>query len=231
VLAAAEAAHDAKRLADGVGSDDRMHPVSLADPAVIFQRFAGPPHARRHRVISPCERRRGNAWSNIGAGGSMNAATKSLLFWLMFLAVGVIVWLASARLQGAAQTTGGKPYAVEYYYKVKWGHFDEFKTLYIKNHYPILVREQKMGRILSMNAAFPVYHAGENARWDMRFTIVWKDAATANDDFDSSVIAKELYPNQATFKAEEQRRFELLLEHMDVPVTIDNLSTWSQSPR
>jgi hypothetical protein len=208
-----------------------MHPVRLAGPAEIFQRFTGPPRARRHRLISPCATPRGNVWSNIRAGGSMNAVAKSLLFWLIFLALGAVIWLYSARLQAAAQTGGGKPYAVEYYYKVKWGHFDEFKNLYVKNHYPILLREQKMGRILSMNAAFPVYHAGETARWDMRFTIVWKDAATANDDFDSSVIAKELYPNQATFRAEEQRRFELLLEHMDVPVTIDNLSTWPQSPR
>ena len=161
----------------------------------------------------------------------MNRNLKALLFWLCLVVVGVVIWVFSSRLQGVAQTTAAKGYAVEYYYKVKWGHFDEFKTLYVKNHYPILLREQKMGRIVSMNAAYPVYHAGENARWDMRFTIVWKDAATANDDFDSSVIAKELYPNQATFKAEEQRRFELLLEHMDVPVTIDTLATWPQSPR
>ena len=109
---------------------------------------------------------------------------------------------------------------------MKWGHFDEFKALYIKNHYPILLREQKMGRIVSMNAAFPVNHAGEGTRWDMRFTIVWKDAATAHDGFDSSVIAKELYPNQTQFKAEEQRRFEILDEHIDVPVRIDDLSAW-----
>jgi hypothetical protein len=160
----------------------------------------------------------------------MTATAKSLVFWLLFLLAGLIVWVLSARLQ-AIQKDAAKPYAVEYYYKAKWGHFDEFKALYIKNHYPILIREQKMGRILNMNAAFPVYHAGESSRWDMRFTIVWKDAATANDDFDSSVIAKELYPDQTTFKTEERRRFELLLEHMDVPVTIDNLSTWPQASR
>ena len=153
------------------------------------------------------------------------------VFWICLLVAGVLTWLVSARLVVASQTPSAKPFAVEYYYKVKWGHFDEFKALYIRNHYPILLREQKMGRILSMNATFPVNHAGEALRWDMRFTIVWKDAATAHDDFDSSGIAKELYPDQARFKAEEQRRFELLLEHTDVPVTVDPLSTWPQSPR
>ena len=132
--------------------------------------------------------------------------------------------LAAARLGAASQTA--KPYVVEYYYKVKWGHFDEFKRLYIKNHYPILLREQKLGRIVSMNAAYPVYHAGEAARWDMRFTITWKDAATANDDFDTSPIVKELYPDEEKFKAEERRRFEILLEHTDVPVAVDTLAEW-----
>ncbi|HXG56992.1 MAG TPA: hypothetical protein VNJ03_16560 [Vicinamibacterales bacterium] len=119
-----------------------------------------------------------------------------------------------------------KPFAVEYYYKVKWGHFEEFLDLYKKNHYPILQRYQKLGRIQSMSAAYPINHAGEATRWDFRFTIVWKDAATAHEEFDESSIVKELYPDQGTFKKEEQRRFELLVEHMDVPVALDDLKTW-----
>lgn len=118
------------------------------------------------------------------------------------------------------------PFTVEYYYKVRWGHFDEFLELYKKNHYPILQRLQHMGRIVSMSVAYPINHAGEANRWDMRFTIVWKDAATAHDDFDSSAIVKELYPDQTKFKAEEQRRFELLIEHMDVPVFVEDPAKW-----
>lgn len=117
-------------------------------------------------------------------------------------------------------------FAVEYYYKVRWGHFDEFMELYQRNHYPILLRHQQMGRILRMSAAYPINHANEAGRWDFRYTIVWKDAATAHDDFDDSAIVKELYPDQVKFKAEEQRRFELLLEHTDVPVFIDDLAEW-----
>lgn len=119
-----------------------------------------------------------------------------------------------------------KPFAVEYSYKVKWGYFDEFMSLYRKNHYPILQRMQKLGRIVSMSAAYPVNHAAENARWDLRFTIVWRDAATAHEDFDDATIRKELYPDQETFRKEEQRRFELLLEHTDVPVVMDDLNGW-----
>jgi hypothetical protein len=148
-----------------------------------------------------------------------------------------MVWLGLAGLAGNPQTAAaqpaaaaaaaaGTPYVVEYYYKVKWGHFDEFMTLYRRNHYPVLLREQALGRILRMEAVFPRNHAGEASRWDLRFTIVWRDVSVTVDDFDVSGIVKELYPDQAKFNAEEQRRFELLLEHMDVPVVIDDLATW-----
>ena len=54
-----------------------------------------------------------------------------------------------------------EPFVVEYYYKAKWGFFEEFYDLYRKNHYPILKRLQDLGRISEMNAVFPVNHAGE----------------------------------------------------------------------
>ena len=131
--------------------------------------------------------------------------------------------LAQAAAQPAAAAL--KPYAVEYYYKVKWGHFDEFMELYAKNHYPILRKMQESGRILSMSAAYPLNHASEPARWDMRFTIVYRDVLAAHDGT-GSVSLEELYPDQATFKKEEQRRFELLLEHTDIPIYVDDLKEW-----
>ena len=127
----------------------------------------------------------------------------------------------------AAYAQADEPFAVEYYYKVKWGHFNEFMELYKKNHYPILLRLKEMGRIVDMQAAYPFYHGAEAARWDFRFTIVWKDAEVAHDaDFDDAPIIAELYPDQELFKKEEQRRFELLIEHMDIPIVSDDFSEW-----
>ena len=121
-----------------------------------------------------------------------------------------------------------EPFVVEYYYKAKWGFFEEFYDLYRKNHYPILKRLQDLGRISEMNAVFPVNHAGEVDRWDMRFTIVYPNVTIAHDfDFDTSDIVEELYPDQELFKKEEQRRFELLLEHKGVPVMFYDLSEWN----
>jgi hypothetical protein len=150
--------------------------------------------------------------------------TKAFLSSLAVIVISTLAFEVAA--QQNPQPPSAKPFAVEYYYKVKWGHFDEFMDLYVRNHYPILQKQQQMGRIVRMSAAYPVNHASESARWDLRFTIVWKDAATAHDDFDSSAILKELYPDQEKFKKEEQRRFELLLEHTDVPVLLDDLTQW-----
>jgi len=115
-----------------------------------------------------------------------------------------------------------KPFVVEYYYKAKWGYAAEFIRLFKKNHYPLLVKEMEEGRILRVSAASPTYHSTEEGRWDYRVEIVWKSAAVANDDYDGSINEKKLYPDQETFKREEQRRFEILLAHWDVPVvTVD----------
>lgn len=118
-----------------------------------------------------------------------------------------------------------KPYVVEYYYKVKWGHFEEFMGLYMKNHYPILQKMQQDRKILSMSAAYPRNHASEPARWDMRFTIVYRDVIAAHEESGMDMV-KALYPDQETFNKEEQRRFELLLEHTDIPMLIDDLKDW-----
>jgi len=60
----------------------------------------------------------------------------------------------------------------------------------------------------------------EDARWDYRVTIRFKNSAlgtTANLDEDR--LIKQLWPDQETYKREEQRRFEILLAHWDLPVT------------
>ncbi len=131
--------------------------------------------------------------------------------------------------RGAGAQAAARPYVVEYYYKIKWGYTAEWLELYKRNHYPLLVKEQELGRIISMSAVTPVYHVGEANRWDFRYTIVWKDAATANDAFDTAPLLKTLFPDQDRFKREEQRRFELLLEHLDVPVTVDDMKGWKKN--
>lgn len=118
----------------------------------------------------------------------------------------------------AAPPAPQAPYVVEYYYKVKWGHQDEFLALFRKNHLPILKRQIQSGRMLSVDMVSPRYHEPEASRWDYRVTIVFKDAARAMEG-DPAELIKQMYPDQATFKREEQRRFEILDAHWDLPIT------------
>ena len=130
-----------------------------------------------------------------------------------------IAWGAGApSVQPQTADSNGQPYTIEYYYKTKWGHADEFLALFKKNHLPVLRKEMELGRILRVTMTAPRYHATEDGRWDYRVTIVFKNAAIANDNFDSSTLTKQIYPDQDTFKKEEQRRFEILEAHSDVPV-------------
>ena len=144
--------------------------------------------------------------------------------WLGIGVLGILAILAAghSRAKAAQSATGteagGQPFVIEYYYKAKWGHADEFLALFKKNHYPVLKKEMELGRILKVSMMGPRYHTTEDGRWDYRVTIVFKNAAIANDNFDSGPLIKQLYPDQETYKKEEQRRFEILDAHWDLPI-------------
>jgi hypothetical protein len=123
--------------------------------------------------------------------------------------------------QGApTQTAAGQPYIIEYYYKCQWGHQREFLDLFLKNHWPLLKKIQATGRILSLKIESPAYHTTEDGRWDYRVTIVYKNSTVATStNPDEDAFIKQLWPDQETYKKEEQRRFEILLGHWDLPVT------------
>lgn len=124
-------------------------------------------------------------------------------------------WPAHGQTQDTA-SLNMRPFTVEYYYKVRWGYAAEFIRLFRKNHVPLLLEQQRMGRIVEFRADQPFYHSVEEGRWDYRVTVVWKDAVIAHDDFDPTEMKRRLFPDEETFRREEQRRFELLLAHWDV---------------
>lgn len=139
----------------------------------------------------------------------------------LLLALGFCLTAQPAFSQGApAQGAPDQPYTMEYYYKVQWGHQQEFLQLFLKNHYPLLKKMVESGRMLSVKIETPANHMTEESRWDYRVTIRFKNstlATTANPD--EAKVIKELWPDQAKYEHEEQRRFEILLSHWDLPVT------------
>ena len=155
----------------------------------------------------------------------MQIAIQSCLRWLavpVLATAAVLAFPVSSEVQAqpsaSQQSASDKPFVVEYYYKAKWGHAEEFIALFKKNHYPVLKKEIELGRILKVFAQVPRYHTTEDGRWDFRTTIVFKNAQIANDNFDSTPILKQLFPDQDSYKKEEQRRFEILDAHWDLPI-------------
>ncbi len=136
---------------------------------------------------------------------------------LRYIAIALLFASTGAFAQ-SAPSAPDKPFVVEYYYKAKWGHADEFLRLFKKNHYPLLKKEVELGRMLKVWVDQPRYHTTEDGRWDYRVTIVFKNASVANDAFDETDIKKQLWPDQETYEREEQRRFEILEAHWDLPV-------------
>src|SRR5581483_3967672 len=107
---------------------------------------------------------------------------------------------------------------MEYYYKVKWGYQNELLDLFLKNHYPILQKLVESGRVLSVKIVALSNHLSEDGRWDYRVTIFYNNPTLptpANPD--EYAIIKKLHPDHKTYDNEEQRRFELLLAHWDLP--------------
>lgn len=133
----------------------------------------------------------------------------------------ILLCSAAAFAQGAPpQGAPDQPYTMEYYYKVQWGHQQEFLQLFLKNHYPLLKELVERGRMLSVKIETPANHMTEDARWDYRVTIVFKNSTVATtDNPDEEGLIRQLWPDRDRYKREEQRRFEILLAHWDLPVT------------
>ena len=141
---------------------------------------------------------------------------KKFLLLLLLTTCAIPVLAQGAPPQGAANA----PYTVEYYYKTQWGHQQEFLDLFLKNHFPLLRKIQQTGRITALKIETPANHMTEDARWDYRVTITYKNSTVATTaDPEEEGFIRQLYPDQQTYKREEQRRFEILMAHWDLPVT------------
>jgi len=111
----------------------------------------------------------------------------------------------------------GSPVQVAYFYRVRWGHQDEFLELFERNHFPILRAQVESGRLLDVRAYLPRFHGDGRADWTLLVTITYRDWAALEDHGDPG-IAQLLFPDQERYRAEERRRFELLDAHWDVPL-------------
>jgi hypothetical protein len=153
----------------------------------------------------------------------------------VYAAAVVVLWLAgnaaaqtppSQAPAPGEQTAAGQPPATKttwYFYTVQWGSQDEFLDLFQKNHYPLLKAQQRAGRFASVSTWVPQNHGDGRADWTFVVELV-EQVGAAGGPTEQELITK-MYPDQATFRKEERRRFELLVAHWDVPLNPVDLDT------
>ena len=123
---------------------------------------------------------------------------------------------ATASAQAPAETT------TWYFYKVKWGYQDEFLDLFQRNHYPVLKALKDAGQYSAIRTYTPRYHGDGRADWTFAVELVRREVTGLPAEEE---VVRKLYPDQAKFRKEEARRFELLEAHWDVPLTPVNFET------
>jgi hypothetical protein len=109
------------------------------------------------------------------------------------------------------------PVPVAYYYKVRWGFQQEFERLFLKNHYPVLMEMKQRGRVQDVKLYRPSYHLKDD--WTFLVVITYPNWTAFGSPSDEEAITRKLYPDYDRFQKEEQRRFEILDSHWDVPLT------------
>jgi hypothetical protein len=130
---------------------------------------------------------------------------------------------SGVRAQAPPSQAAGEPKTTWYFYTVKWGFQDEFLDLFQRNHYPILKAREKAGQFLSVRTFVPEFHGDGRADWTFVVELVTPPTAPTSPT-EAEIIAR-LYPDQAKYRREEQRRFEILVAHWDVPLNRLDLDT------
>ena len=118
-----------------------------------------------------------------------------------------------ARVQ--AQDAADQPYRVEWVYRIKYGYQDEWWRIFQKYQIAILDREKQLGYVTDYVVERPSLHVSEDLRRDYRVVIAYPNWAGSTHE---SEVDRQLFPDRAVEAKEDQRRWELTLNHWDLPI-------------
>jgi hypothetical protein len=127
----------------------------------------------------------------------------------------VLVMLSGGAPMAQSPKPGVKGYEVEWVYRVRYGFIDEWWDIFRKYQIPILDREKALGYVLDYRIYHPQLHTDEAARWDYRVEITYKDFEASKHE---EQITDTMFPDAATRKRAENRRWELTANHWDLPI-------------
>ncbi len=149
-----------------------------------------------------------------------------LLLALLFLALAPFFGKAPVAAQQSAVASAPveKPETIEWVYRIQYGHRDEWLQIFKKYQIAILDRQKQLGYVKEYTVWAPSLHTSEESRWDIR-VIITRASHDAPPGQSEDEITRQLFPDQATFHREEDRRWELTENHWDLPIHQVDLST------
>ena len=126
---------------------------------------------------------------------------------------------AVAQQANTVSTPNQKPVIVEWVYRTKYGYKDEWFRIFQKYQVAILERQKQLGYVKEYTVYAPSLHTSEDSRWDYRIIIVrvTQDAPPGQSEGE---VAKQLFPDQAAFMRDENRRWELTTNDWDLPIHV-----------
>jgi hypothetical protein len=89
-----------------------------------------------------------------------------------------------------------RTYQVEWVYRVKWGHDEEFWRIFRQTQIPVLDKEKELGYVLSYKVYKPGLHTSEELRWNYRIVITYKDILSSTH---GGELEKQLFPDQTAY--------------------------------
>ncbi len=150
---------------------------------------------------------------------------RSVVLLTFFFALLAFLAPGSGHARQAATSSAplaAKPETEEWVYRVRYGYRDEWWRIFRKYQIAILERQKALGYVKEYTVYAPSLHTSEDSRWDYRVIIV-RTSEDAPPGQSEDEVAKQLFPDQATFKKEENRRWELTANHWDLPIHVVNL--------
>ena len=117
--------------------------------------------------------------------------------------------------QVQSEPANERPYKMEWVYRIRYGHQDEWWKIFQKYQIAILDREKQLGYVTDYIVDEPELHTSEDARWDFRVVITYRNINSLGHGRE---VIRELFPDKATLTREEQQRWELTINHWDLPI-------------
>jgi hypothetical protein len=124
--------------------------------------------------------------------------------------------LLAMALPAEAQTRpSDRPLQVEWVYRVKYGYQDEWWKIFKKYQLATLDREKQLGYVTDYQVYRPGAHTSEDSRWDYRIIITYPNYDGSKREGE---VEAQLFPDKTALERDEDRRWELTLNHWDLPI-------------